>query len=550
MTTLTTLHAAVCRDPQDDQARRALGEAYATLKQPDEALRWYEEARACNPSSAEHWAACAALLGEAKRVDTARRYYERALELAPGAAKILAAFGRFLTEHFDDRALAEAALVESLLIEPSNPVACTALGRLALERMTPEAAVGHLDAKLGGRVHPASIRGGVGSSLLDAGRYEEARALYESALAHAPASGPILNKLAGALVCLDEQEEAARTLARAVAASPASGLIFMAFVEQLIRLERLDEAMRICRERAAGPLPFGAFRRMPKDSAHPDWRGEPVRGRTLLLRTNPRYGDALQFARFASLFRDAGATVVVEALPPLAPLLRTLDGADLVIAPYEEPPPIDFDLHPALGSMLLSWTWESLADRLPCVHPPASLVLERSRRLSETPSLHVGVNWQGAPLYDRDPHRYRSMPFPLLAPISRVPGVTLHGLQAGAALVDARDAPFPIAIETMTNFLDTAAAIAALDLTVTVDTAVAHVAGTLGKRCFVMLPYRSCWRWLDRCGVSVVYPSLRLYRQPRPGDWSSVVDAVTRDVARLAAGEDAPAAAALLERES
>lgn len=529
MTTLTSLHAAARDRPQDDQPRRALGEAYVTLKQPAEALRWYEEARACHPASAEHWVSCAGLLAEANQVDMARSCYERAVQLAPGAAGIRASLGQLLVERGLDLAGAEAMLVESLRLDPVNAAACTALGRLALDRLAPDAAIASLDAQLAGTVHPASLRGGVGSALMDVGRYEAAHAAYEAALVWAPENGALLNKLASAQICLEEQEAALHTLTRAVAATPSSGLIFMALVEQLIRLERLDEAMRICRARAASPLPFGAFRRLPKDSAHPDWRGEPVRGRTVLLRTNPRYGDALQFARFAALFREAGATVVVEALPALVPLLRTLDGADLVVSPYEETPPIDFDLHPALGALLLSWSWSSLADRLPCLHVSPSLVQAARQRLAGTGGLHIGVNWQGAPLYDRDPHRQRSLPLGLLAPLARVPGVTLHSLQFGPASEAVGDAPFPIASAGSTEFLGAAAEIAALDLIVTADTALAHVAGALGRRCFVMLPYRACWRWIARDGVSVVYPSLRVYRQPRPGDWLPVVDAVARD---------------------
>jgi tetratricopeptide (TPR) repeat protein len=540
MRTLQSLHAAARERPHDDMIRRALGQAYSDLQQPADALGHFDAARALNPDFAGHWAACAGTLAALGRVDEAIAHYERALLIDPLASHVCAAFGKLLAEHTGETERAESVLTRSLLLDERQTDAYITLTHLAASRMSADDAIARVNALLAGRGDPIRVRAGVAWALTKLGQYERARAIFRACLDAVPDSGSLLARLAEVEVCLGDMEQALRTFERTVTVAPTSGSFFMSYVQHLIRLDRLDEARRACRDRVASGRPFGAVRAVPPDSLHREWLGTPLDRMTVMLRTNTGHGDALQFMRFASVFHDAGARVVVETYPNLVTLFRSMDGVDLVVTPYEATPPIDVDVHPALGALLLEWTWEALASRIPYVHPSAARRDAWQRRLGEKAGFTIGVNWQGAALWQQDPHRCRAVPLAQLGSIARVPGVTLHALQFGAGSDAAARAPFAIATLGVGDFDDTAAAVDALDAIVTVDSAMAHLAGALGKPCFVLLPYRACWRWMLDRDTSPMYPSLHLYRQSRPGDWSDVVDAIARDVEVLAVTRAAP----------
>jgi hypothetical protein len=184
--------------------------------------------------------------------------------------------------------------------------------------------------------------------------------------------------------------------------------------------------------------------------------------------------------------------------------------------------------------LLLEWTWESLAAQIPFVYPPHHCTGRWKSRLPASGKLKIGLNWSGHPLWQLDKNRYRSVQLRELAPIARIPEVELYSLQFGEGVEQLADAPFRISDLKVGDFLDTAAAVQALDLIITVDSALVHVAGALGKRCLVMLPFISCWRWmLDRSDCPQ-YPSLRLFRQRVGGDWSKPIAEIAAVTAALA----------------
>jgi Flp pilus assembly protein TadD len=538
MPLLTALESAVAARPRDDDAWAALGEAYANLKRRDDALSSWNTARALNPACARRWEACATLLGELGRMDEAVAHFDRALALKPDSARVHAALGKMLVEAEIGEERAEQALMRCVTLDPGQTGSCTRLAGLLLARMPAEAAIATLDRAFEDRVPPGRIRAAVAAALLEIGSYESARTLLVACIdglrgGDGREAAALLLKLVEAQICLGEGEAALETCARAAASAPSNGRCFVVHIEQLIRLDRLEEAKGVSRRRAENGLPFGVFRRVPKESAHPDWRGEPLEGKTVLFRAEAGAGDTVQFAVFASLFSEAGAKVVIETFPPFARLLQTLGGAYPIVTPYEETPPIDYDLHPAFSAMLLPWTWASRAARVPYLHPPAALSRALELRMGRNAGLRIGITWRGAGVYhQRDPHRRRAVPLASFAPLAALPGVTLYSLQFGPGAEEARSAPFPIETLPAGDFLDTAAAVEALDLIVSVDTGTAHVAGALGKPCCVLLPYRACWRWMLDRETPLFYPSVRLLRQTRAGDWTAVIGALVDSVAR------------------
>jgi hypothetical protein len=202
---------------------------------------------------------------------------------------------------------------------------------------------------------------------------------------------------------------------------------------------------------------------------------------------------------------------------------------DLVVAPHDPTPPLDYEAVAFWMLWEMSVPVEEMICRGPYLQAPADLREQWRRRIMSTAGINVGIVWCGSPKLKLDRFRYRSMQVSDLRPLAAKRGVTLYSLQCGEGRTELLDAnpPFP-AIDLAPDFPNTAAIIEALDLVVTVDTSIAHLAGALGKRTFLMLPYNADFRWMADRDDTPWYPATRLFRQTRPGQWSDVVAAVGR----------------------
>lgn len=261
----------------------------------------------------------------------------------------------------------------------------------------------------------------------------------------------------------------------------------------------------------------GDFKPLPAFS-QPRWRGEDLQGKTILLWAEQGLGDTLQFIRYANLVRDRGGRVIVECQPSLQRLLSTLPAIAQVIAQGDPRPA--FDTYSPLLSLpqVLGTRLDTVPAVVPYLHAPIVKPLT-----APNGDLKVGIVWAGNPNHRGD--RYRSCPFHHLLPLLQTPGVTFYSLQVGRS-ADLTAHPSLTIHDLGAEFddlADTAAAIAALDLVITVDTAVAHLTGALGKPVWIMLSYAPDWRWLLDRSDSPWYPSARLFRQSHAGDWGGVV---------------------------
>jgi hypothetical protein len=260
------------------------------------------------------------------------------------------------------------------------------------------------------------------------------------------------------------------------------------------------------------------------------WQGQSLQGKTLRLIVGDIYfGDALQFARFARVAKESGAKVILQAPKRLRSLLLTVEGVDSVIAPHDRTTPTDCAMQAFWSLYALPIPVADMIGRVPYLESPPALRASWRTRISRTPRSNIGLAWRGSPYRMRDRFGRRSMRLEDLRPLTKLPGVTLYSLQCGEGRTELLGAKpcFP-AIDLAPDFPNTAAAIEALDLIVTVDTSIAHLAGALGKRTFLMLPYDACFRWMVDRDDTPWYPSVRLFRQTRPGEWSDVVSAVAQ----------------------
>jgi len=268
----------------------------------------------------------------------------------------------------------------------------------------------------------------------------------------------------------------------------------------------------------------------PKDD-HPLWHGEPLNGQRILVRFEQGLGDNLQFIRYLPLVKQRGGTVIYQAKPALHALLKGFEGIDELIEVTPDPHVYaDYDVQISL--MDLPRVFNTTMDNIPGSGPYLKPDPERIPTWQGTfgPSgMKVGLVWAGSPYHRND--RNRSCQINAMAPLSQTQGAHFYGLQTGAASQEAQTHPdihFHNLGHRLHDLSDTAAAIAHLDLVISVDTAVLHLAGALGKPAWGLLPYAPDWRWmLDRTDTPW-YPTLRLFRQPRPGDWITVFDQVAR----------------------
>jgi tetratricopeptide (TPR) repeat protein len=366
------------------------------------------------------------------------------------------------------------------------------------------------------------------------GRLAEAAALWREIVAAAPQSPEARANLGGALVELGEFDAAEAELRRAVAMKPDAawahyhlGRLFLlthrwapaeaAFEAALARAPgdaktrlALGQLRLLLGDYARGWPLYEARKEIPSQNAAPlslpnEWAGEPLFGKRLLVWPEQGFGDQIQFARFAPVLQAMGAEVTLAAPSELTALFATLGVriADQAEGPLNQPAPDSWTLLLSIPGRL-GTTLETLPQP-PYLSVPAD---RRARWAGHAPPGAVGVAWKGRASHGNDAHR--SLPSPeALAPLAR----------AGAQLFDLS--------EPLGDFADLAAVVEGLDLVVTVDTALAHLAGALGKPCWVLLPwFRTDWRWLEGRDDSPWYPSLRLFRQPSFGDWDGAIGAL------------------------
>lgn len=272
--------------------------------------------------------------------------------------------------------------------------------------------------------------------------------------------------------------------------------------------------------------------------AQPLWLGEePLRGERILLHAEQGLGDTLQFCRYAKLVAAQGATVLMEVQPWLMSVLTRLEGVDRLIA-YEDKLP-EFDYHCPLLSLPLAFktTLDTIPAQQPYLASDPEIVRLWRNRLGERKLPRVGLVWSGSTTHKND--RNRSIPL-----------VDFSGLVSGQAQFvslqkEVRAADQPLLTrrgdilhfgEGLRDFNDTAALIELMDVVITVDTAVAHLAGGMGKPVWILLPFNPDWRWLMERSDSPWYPSARLFRQPTRGDWKSVIPRVRGELAKFLAG--------------
>jgi len=371
--------------------------------------------------------------------------------------------------------------------------------------------------------------------LLRRKRLEEALEVGRTGLLAFPDSPALWGNLGSVLACMQLEGEAEEALRKALSLDPEQHRARYTLSYLLLRQGRFEEGWQAVESRA---------RSLELRASIPEqmWQGQCLDGRSLIIAIEAGCGDLIQYARYVPYLKAKGAgRLGIVCHPPLRRLFTSLDGVDRVLVLDEEVSPADWDYWTLPMSLpgLCGTRLESIPAPIPYLHALPEQVEAWRARLPEG-GLRVGLAWKGNPLCENDTDRSLAH-LGVLAPLGTLEGVRLISLQKGPGEKEAGRAPAGMDIFDAAPFIqdyaDTAALIASLDLVISVDTSVAHLAGALGRPCWTLLPhYKTDARWMTDREDSPWYPgTMRLFRQPPGGTWAPVIDTVTRELRRLPA---------------
>lgn len=463
-----------------------------------EAEPYYRQAVALDPDFAEAWTNLGLCALAARRTDEALDCQRQALLLAPDNVDALNNLGM---AHYANGHIAEAenSFRAALRLNPNDANATLNLGSARQLQHRPAEAEALFRHALDLGVNPGRGHGNLALALLEQARPEAAEAECRAALAKA------------------DFPEVRANLALA-----------------LLMQGKLDEGW--CEYETRWQIEASAGR-TPKIPA-PLWTGQKLRGETVLLWAEQGFGDTLQFCRYAPMVAAAGARVVLAVPRALQRIMATLDGVAAVVS--EDAPSLPhFDYHCPLLSLPAAFgtTLATIPAEVPYLHAGPSPWHDV---LDTLPGLKVGLVWAGRSRTEQ-PHaaaidRRRSMRFRDMAPLLDVPGCDFVSLQLGPPAAQMPATGLLDVSARLTDWGDTADLITGLDLVISVDTAVAHLAGTLGKPVWLLSRFDACWRWFLGRDDTPWYPSMTLFRQETPGDWAGVIERVRRVLAEASGG--------------
>jgi tetratricopeptide (TPR) repeat protein len=440
------------------------------------------------------------------------------------------AFGAYDREDLDEAELLCRAVIAA---DTANFDAHHLLGVVLTRRGSDREALASYDRALAivpGHVEALSNRG---VTLNDLRRYREALASLEAALAIRPDHVPALSNRGGALCALGRFDEALASYDKARAIQPD-------FAD--CRFNRALLLLLLRGASAEGWREYEWRRRLPswvpRHFTTPEWHGEDLRGKRLLLYAEQGLGDTLQFARFAPRLAEHGAAIVLEVQPSLARLMAGIPGVARIVRQGEPLPAIDCHLPLMSVPLVLGLDEARIPSEVPYLRAEPTRVAAWAAHLPDG-EFRIGIAWQGNPRRKID--RGRSIPLATLAPLAAIPGVRLVSLQKHAGVEQLAELPLGMQVATLgppfdsgpDGFLDTASVMMHLDLVLTSDNTIAHLAGALGRPVWVMLKDVPDWRWMLDRPDTPWYPTARLFRQTRRDDWDEVIARATAGVAAL-----------------
>jgi len=586
---------ALKRQPALVAAHLGLGNALAALGQNEQALERYERALALRPHLPEGEFAAGFALARLGRLKQAEARYRRALVLRPDFAAAWMNLGSLLREQGRE-VFAEAALQRAVELRPDLIAGWINLAILEWERRRPVEAEAYLRKAFA--LNLEQVETLVAWCQFRAAERDQAGAwgwlrwALERDPDHAEAvnmNGILLHTDGRFAEAIEAFERAEGLGSRAAASNRGNSLLDMGRMGEALRAHRTaverDPAhpgaqynlaltqLRLGDWEQGWPgyearWRFREVHRSPRVFRQPRWQGEPLKGRRVLLHAEQRLGDTIQFCRYAALVAARGGAVILQVQAPVAGLMASLAavraGQVEIALLGAKPPPFDLEcpllsLPAVFGTTIetVPWTGAYLAAdaRLAlekCAQTPHVRPIPHSHPDSARRPLRVGLAWAGNPRYKAD--RQRSVELKTLIPLLRTPGINWISLQKGEAAKQLSGLAGSVFVwdgsSADKDLAETAAMVATLDLVLTTDTSIAHLAGAMGKPVWILLPHLSDWRWMQEIETTPWYPTTRLFRQRIPGDWAGVLERVTGELGEVREARSRPAQPGLKGRRA
>ncbi len=545
------------KNPRDPYALFFMSMMHVHLGRLDEAMSWMEKSLAVRSDSPEAWTNYALMLNEKKRLPEAEKALQRALVANPKHAEAHYNLGNLLYARGEKDAAIQS-LETAIKIDPKHLFATNNLGNIYRELGQLDKAMEYCHRALAIDPNYTLALNNLGLSLTYAGRFDEAHQVYDRALAinpdypeainnkgstlrlqgHFAESRDLMrralelrpdyaeawNNLGNVLKDLGQIDESIPAFRRALALNPSNDMRYN-LATVLMTIGDYDEGFRLYEARWDIPQ----MRHTARKFRQPQWQGEEGNGRILLIHAEQGLGDALQFCRYAPIAAARGWRILLACHPELVRLMHSLDAVDQIVTTGILP---DFDMHcPMLSLPLVLGTTVETIPSSPSylAAEPADIAhwQERIKSAGVADRFKVGVIWAGNPrlhnLESSSVDRRRSVQLDRLAPLFGLAGVQFFSLQKNYSGVIPPEWNLIDWMNDCHDMADTAALVMNLDLVITVDTSLVHLAGALGKPVWMLNRIDTCWRWfLDRTD-SPWYPSLRIFRQQQPGNWDPVV---------------------------
>jgi tetratricopeptide (TPR) repeat protein len=521
----------ISQAPTNAFLRLCLGAAKFALGDTREAKAAYSKALELNPNFPEAYLNLGNAQYHEGNFHSAAVSYRCAIALRPQYVKAYCNLGNALSGlgRYTD---AVATYERALELEADSTAARHNLGNALLHLRDYSRAEECFRRLLEPESASAEHHNSLGNALLQQRRIAEAEACYRTALRLKPDYAAAHTNLGNALLALGRREEMTRHYRRGLQLDPKSPGGQYNLALSCLREGNFREGW----QRHEWRWDFRELSLQRRKFAQPQWNGQALNGEAILLHAEQGLGDTLQFIRYLPLVVERGGRVLLEVQPQLKTLLNGIKGVQVIAR--GEPLPA-FAYHCSLMSLPLAF--DTVLDTIPSqsryLHVDAAGVDAAWQAYPhQGDNLRVGLVWAGNPRFRGD--QLRSTTLEALLPLTEVDGISFFSLQFGPAVAQLAplQSKFPVtdACSQNKDFAETAALLATLDLVISVDTAVAHLAGAMGLPVWVLLPHLADWRWLEQREDSPWYPSARLFRQSAPGDWKSLAERLREALRRFA----------------
>ena len=506
-------------EPGSAEALNNLGNALAVLGRLDEAAECFREAFRLHPEQAMSAVNLAAVSLRQQRPKDAEEWSRCALGLQPSMTEALSNLATALLgqERYGE---AERATREAIAIAPNAAHLHSNLATVLLEQKRFEEAERECRRALELQPGNADVRLNLGVVLQKAGRLEEAADVLQKLIDEDPRNADAWTNLGTVRADQGRHDEALLCPEQALRLAPNHPKAHFCHSLELLGRGKLEEgfAEYEWRWKVVHPGRAGSGKA---------WEGEPLEGRTILLTAEQGLGDTIQFARYIPLVAARGGRIIVESQPAAVPIVRTVRGVTQIIT--ERDPLPAFDVQAPLLSLprIFKIGGQNIPGAIPYVSFDRDLASGMKARLGPRRGLRIGLAWSGNP--DNGGDRRRSAGLEALSAFGSVAGVEWYSLQTGRRARDAVTAAGGWVREVLSEdggLRELAALMSCLDLVISVDTMPVHLAGALGRPVWNLLCAAPDWRWLREGARTPWYPTMRLFRQERPGDWNSVVERV------------------------